>query len=493
MPTYTTVDIHNGKILHIYYDDNGKKIYKLEDFSPTYYLDDESSNIFDLFGRPVKEYTTENVWEYFKFVRENKYSVNIYGDISPIYQFISKKYKNVNNFNLEYIKTAFIDIEVHCDEGFPDPDIAAWPITAITIKDNKTNRFYVAALSPWEAVKSILKNEISLKDVNFKFFESDDKILEWLVKVLKHIKPDILTGWNADNFDFPYIINRFDYLFNDETLKKELSPIGKVSTEKVNDRDFRNIIGGINLLDYMKLFKKFILKPQESYRLDHITTVMLGKQKVEYHDKYDSLFQMWLDDPQLYIDYNIYDVELMDLLDKKLKLTSIAAAIAFKAKAKFEDSLGTVKVWDTLIYNYLKEKNIVIPPNDQNEKDDYTGGFVFDPVPSLYDWVISFDLNSLYPHVHMEWNISPETIIKDKKVPVRTDILDPKLLNGEIEFDHDYILAGNGCYFDKNKTGCVPIMLNEIYNERKAAKKQMLNYKDKLEAIKAEMARRELK
>ena len=163
-------------------------------------------------------------------------------------------------------------------------------------------------------------------------------------------------------------------------------------------------------LDYLNLYKKFTYKAQESYRLDYIASVELGQKKLD-HSEFDTFKDFYTKGWQKFVEYNIIDVELVDRMEDKMKLIELAIVMAYDAKANYADVFSQVRMWDTIIYNYLKKRNIVIPPKERSDKDaKYAGAYVKEPKPGKYDWVVSFDLNSLYPHLIMQYNISPETL-----------------------------------------------------------------------------------
>ena len=486
---YTSVEQKGNDIIDIYYDDKGAKRLRKCDYKPIIGLEGEEESEFKgLLGENLHIKQFENIREYYDFVRSMENNIKIHGNIQPVYQYISEKYKEIN-FNLNFIRPLSIDIEVYCEEGFPSPYIAAWPITSISIKDMSTSIYYVAATKPYDKMKTELN--FDAKKIYFKTCKDDSEILIWLVKVFQMLKPDILVGWYSDNFDFPYIINRFDYIFEDENVKNKLSPIGIVNSEQLNNRDFRNYIGGITLFDYMRLYKKYIFTPRERYSLDFIAQAELGETKIDYSE-YDDLNHLWRENPQKYVDYNIYDVELIDMLDKKLGLLKLACTVAYMSKCNFIDIMGTIKPWDCIAYNYLKERNILIPPRNENERIPFAGAYVKEPVTGIYDWVVSYDLNSLYPHIQQQWNISPECLVKGIRENVGIEEISPKILNQQITPNENYIMAGNGCYFRKDKPGFIPTILREMYDNRAKTKSKMMVEKQTLVDLKEEMKKRGL-
>jgi DNA polymerase elongation subunit (family B) len=391
------------------------------------------------------------------------------------------------------IRPFWIDIETGFlagDEWVEDHDA---PITSIALKDAKNNKYFVMSTKMWSKDKSILPKEMDLNRVVFKFCKDEEAIFKYLRKVLHREKPDMLIGFYSDDFDFPYIIKRGIYVMGKKFMQG-FSPWQRVTCKRKVDNvtgktlSYFNEIQGIPLLDFRKMYKKFIYTPRESYSLDFLATAELGDTKLDYSE-YDSLFDMWEKDPQKYIDYNIYDVELLDLMDKKLGLVDLSCTIAYFAKTNFVDTLGTVGVWDSIFYNTLAKSNVMIPPKHGAEKEKYKGAAVFAPEKKIHEWLIAVDLKSLYPHIQQQYNISPESLISDMRDEWDIDItkdLDQRWLDQEIKAPDNAIMAMNGCLFNKEKEGIVPGLLREIYDNRVIAKKGMLDWKQKLQTWKEE-------
>ena len=234
---------------------------------------------------------------------------------------------------------------------------------------------------------------------------------------------------------------------------------------------------GINVLDYMDLYKKFTYTNQESYRLDHIAFVELGQKKLD-HSEYENFKDFYTKDWQKFIDYNIKDVELVLQLEEKMKLLELAIALAYDAKVNLKDVYYQVRMWDTLIYNFLSERNVVVPPAKRANKDEkYAGAYVKEPIPGKYDWVVSFDLNSLYPHLIMQYNISPETLGESRHASANVD----RILGKSCEIDPQYATCANGAQYRKDVHGFLPEMMKKIYDERVQSKKLMLIAKQEYE------------
>ena len=207
--------------------------------------------------------------------------------------------------------------------------------------------------------------------------------------------------------------------------------------------------------------------------MDYIANYELGEKKLG-HDEYDTFREFYTKDWDKFVRYNIRDVQLVDKLEDKLKLIDLCCTRAYDAKINFSDVAFQVRTWDAIIFNYLKKKNIVIPQKDRNQKDEkYAGAYVKEPKPGKYDWVVSFDLNSLYPHLIMQYNISPETLLDQKHPSATVD----RLLNQEITIDGDYAVCANGAQFTKDKKGFLPELMEKMYNERVIFKKRMIKAK----------------
>jgi DNA polymerase elongation subunit (family B) len=363
--------------------------------------------------------------------------------------------------------------------GFPTPEEAAHPITAITYKSSKSNIYYVWGLKEWSMDKCPHKH------LNIVYIQCEDE-MSLLNKFIIHWKnntPDVITGWYIRLFDIPYIINRIKYLGGKAEVLSPFADIYKKTGTLSRGASFQNkvrdeyVISGVSQMDYIDLFQKlgYSYGPQESYTLDHIANAILGEKKLSY-EEYGNLQDLYNNNHQLYIDYNIKDVELVDKIDDKSGLMNLALTIAYKAGVNFPDVFGTTGIWDQIVYRELRKDNIVIPksrPRYELQQLDpkFAGGYVKEPVPGMYEWPVSFDLNSLYPNIIVQWNMSPETIVKNK---MNTSASVESLLNRSIDNDSDYSMVANGTYFRKDITGIMPKIIKNYYDERKLSKNKML-------------------
>ena len=334
------------------------------------------------------------------------------------------------------------------------------------------------------------------ENVIYKSFRTEYELLNDFINwwMIETNTPEVVTGWNSELYDMPYLVRRIDRILG-EKLMKRLSPWGLVTERETIVMGRKQIsydVGGITQLDYLNLYKKFTYKAQESYRLDYIASVELNQKKLD-HSEFDTFKDFYTKGWQKFVEYNIIDVELVDRMEDKMKLIELAITMAYDAKVNYNDVFYQVRMWDAIIYNYLKKRNIVIPPKERSDKDaKYAGAYVKEPIPGKYDWVVSFDLNSLYPHLIMQYNISPETLRETRHPSVTVD----KILNQELTFElyKDSAVCANGAMYRKDVRGFLPELMEKIYKDRTIYKKKMLIAKQDYEktptkALEKEIAR----
>ena len=459
--------------------ENGKKIQQKVKYAPTLYVStNRPTNWKALDGTPVGEVNFDSMREANEWVSRNKHVAgrDIFGNTRYISAFINEQFPGHIEFNRNLINVTTIDIEVQSDDGFPEPDRADNVVTAITIKNNIDNTYYVWGLGDYDTEKSLMKTH----RVVYKKFDTEANLL---IDFVTHWSqpsqcPDVITGWNTRFFDIPYLINRISKLIG-EVYAKRLSPWGMVERREITKQGRTQVayeLKGISMMDYMELFIKFGYSygAQESYRLDHIANVVLGEKKLSY-EEHGSLFSLYKNDFQKFIDYNIKDVELVDRLEDKMGLITLAMTIAYKGGVNYQDTFGTTAIWDTIIYRKLHENKIVVPFSEDKTKSSYPGGYVKDPHVGIHDNVVSFDLNSLYPSIIMQYNMSPETIAEGEVTKVDIEAV---LTHSQKLDNKGKALAANGQYFNTNKVGIVPMIIDEMYNERVGIK-QKNDYRSK--------------
>ena len=483
MAFYTNVLRYKNYILHRGYYDNGERFSRKEYFQPKLYVSSKKNEGWTgLDGQSVAPIDFESMFEANQWLKQNidVSGRNIYGNKKFTQQFVTEKYPRDIEFNRDFINVGTIDIETDYDTGFPHPNEASQKILAITFKSSRGSLYRVWGYDDFDETKSLIKpvRYIKCKDEvdllsRFLEFWSDPKNT-----------PDIITGWNTRFFDIPYIINRMSQILGIQEIIK-LSPWQlPLEHRKIVRRGSENDvyeIPGIQTLDYMELFQKFgyTYGPQESYALNHIAYVVLGEKKLSYEES-GSLKSLYKDDHQKYIDYNMKDVQLVDRLEEKMGLITLALTIAYKGGVNYQDTFGVTAIWESIIYRKLNQKNIITPltqqfddyqiqgatetskktPSsefrEQGKNHNIAGGYVKDPVTGKYQWVVSFDLNSLYPNIIVQNNMSPETIV---------DHID--------EVDN-YVRAANETYYRKDFQGVLPQIIEEYYDERVSVKQMQI-------------------
>ena len=472
MSFYTNVNLIGNNLLYIGYED-GQRIQRKFKFSPTLYV--VSNQITDyktLDGRYAKPIRFDTVGEArdFKDKYKDVENFEVHGYDRFLYQYISEEFSNEVEYDLKTLKITSLDIEVACENGFPNVRECAEQLLAITVQDYQTRKLKVFATRDYHNTR---------KDVDFIYCDDEKHLLQCFLAYWQTDFPDVLTGWNVELYDIPYICGRLERLFGEKELKM-MSPWGMVKSEEIEIKGRTNILYnlmGINVLDYMDLYKKFTYTNQESYRLDHIAFVELGQKKLD-HSEYENFKDFYTKDWQKFIDYNIKDVELVLQLEEKMKLLELAVALAYDAKVNLKDVYYQVRMWDTLIYNFLRQRNIVVPPAKRSNKDEkYAGAYVKEPIPGKYEWVVSFDLNSLYPHLIMQYNISPETLWESRHPSASVD----RLLSKTDRIDPKFATCANGAQYRKDIHGFLPEMMQKIYDERVQSKKLMLIAKQEYE------------
>ena len=477
MSFYTNVQLVGDDLLYLGYEEGPggllERIQRRMKFSPTLFVvTDKETKYKTLDGRYAKPVRFESVREARGFV--DKYrdvdGFDVHGYDRYLYQYISEEFPNEVDFDLKTLKITSLDIEVACENGFPNVQECAEPLLSITVQDYTTKQIKVWGTRPYENTR---------KDVEYVYCDDEEHLLNCFLAYWGVEFPDVLTGWNVELYDIPYICGRLERLFGEKKMK-QMSPWNIVHREEMEIKGRTQILYnmyGVSVLDYMDLYKKFTYTNQESYRLDHIAHVELGQNKLD-HSEFENFKEFYTQDWQKFIDYNIIDVELVLRLEDKMKLIELAIALAYDAKVNMKDVYYQVRMWDTLIYNYLKNRNLVVPPAKRSNKNEkYAGAYVKEPIPGKYDWVVSFDLNSLYPHLIMQYNISPETLVERRHPTVTVD----RILNEEVEPDPNFALCANGSQYRKDVHGFLPEMMQKIYDERVQSKKLMLIAKQEYE------------
>ena len=502
MAFYTSVNRYGNSILYRGYTDNGTAINERIKFKPTLFVKSKEPSRWKSFDgddiSPVKFSDMKEAKE-FLHTYEEMDNFKAYGTTNYIHQFITEKFPNNISFDINKINVVNFDIEVASDDGFPTPEEAAYPIISIALKSSKSTIYQVWGLDHYDPAESELDLDGSL--IQYHHCKSEEELLVKFISYWSKNWPDLITGWNTRFFDIPYLVNRIRLLGTEEAVKK-LSP-WKMVNERNVFKGGRELPGyeivGIQQADYLELFQKFGYSygAQESYKLDHIAYVVLGENKLSY-EEFGNLYTLYKENHQKFIDYNIKDVQLVDRIDAKMGLISLALTMAYKGGVNVNDTFGVTNIWESIIYRRLLSKNIVSPIKqinkvpysivgnpDSEHKTSIAGGFVKDPQVGGHDWVVSFDLNSLYPNIIVQYNISPETLLRSHNIRFPSG---PAAYLSNYKSDEQisdkYSVTASGVPFTKDKQGIIPELITEYYDERSQIKRKMLDAKSAYEKTK---------
>ena len=483
---YTSVERYGNNILHRGYE-NGKRFSYRVPYKPTLYLHTPKSGdegYTSLKGNlPLSPQQFGSMREAKEFTEEYKgvHGMKIFGNTNYTAQFIQENYPDDVRYDINQVNIVSFDIEVDISDGYANTEYADKEITSIAYKSSKSNIYYLLGRKDFDKTQTI--TGIDPENIVFIKFDTEVQLLRRFVEIWVSDYPDIVTGWNVQYFDIQYIITRITNLCGEE-LSKRLSPwknIRKYSREVFGKVQSSYNISGVAVIDYMDAFKKFGYKygPQESYRLDHIANVVLGEKKLDYSE-YGNLNALYEQNPQLYLDYNLKDTQLIERLEEETSLLALVMTVAYGGGVNYNDAFGTVGIWESIIYRKLMSDKIVPPIKESpgQRGSGLVGGYVKDPKPAMYPWVVSFDLNSLYPHLMLQYNMSPETYLPDEREYVSQDMV----LKEEFKNNNkSYSVAANGACFDNKKLGIIPEIIDEYYNNRAQIKKQMLAVEQQLE------------
>jgi DNA polymerase elongation subunit (family B) len=380
------------------------------------------------------------------------------------------------------------DIECEMISGLPNPEEAKNELTSIALHDSATNQYWVLVMDK----EGLMVEKTTDKAIVIPFKDERDMLMKYL-ELYEMINPSIVTGWNIDYFDTPMLYNRIKRLLGEKHANR-LSPIGECFWSPYRKRFF---MAGVSYLDYIELYKKYNYGELPNYRLDTVAQIELGRGKIEYQGNLDQLFR---DDIEKFIEYNLVDVELVVEFDKKLDFIDLCRGIAHAGHVPYEDFVYSSKYLEGALLTYLRRKNLVAPnkPADRKERmqeiadnnqEKFIGAYVKDPIVGKYDWVYDLDLTSLYPSIIMTLNISPET-----KIAKIQDWDSSKYLKGEVDTYYigedtitrenlqkfleqsKYSVASNGVLYRTDVVGCIPGILDIWFQQRVEFKNEMKKY-----------------
>jgi DNA polymerase elongation subunit (family B) len=484
---YTNVERYGNSILWRGYE-NGRRFERKVQYSPTLFVASsdktKDTGYKTLVGGlpliPMKQDTMKDAKEFTEKYKD-VHGMTIAGSTNYIAQFIQEHYPNNIEFDVSLINIASFDIEVDISDGYANINEADKEITSIAYKSSKSDTYHLLGRKDYDKSKTLL--DIDPQNIHFMKFDTEEALLRRFKQIWTNDYPDIVTGWNVEYFDIQYIVTRMKVLFGEEWIK-DLSPwrsIRQQSREFFGKQQSTYVISGLTVIDYMDAFKKFGYKygPQESYKLDHIANVVLGEKKLDYSE-YGSLTELYEKNPQLYLDYNLKDTWLIQRFEDETGLLSLVMTVAYGGGVNFSDAFGTVGIWETTLYRRLL-KDGRVPPIKSGPGDragELVGGFVKDPKVGMHPWIVSFDLNSLYPHLMLQYNMSPETYMSDRREYVTQEMV----LNDRYENkDTSVSVCANGVCFTNEFRGVIPEIIDEYYGNRSVIKKKMLQVEQAIE------------
>lgn len=467
--------------------EDGDRIDTEVPFTPFLYTEkDGASEGVSIFKTPLKKHYFRNSFERTKFVNDTK-NGRLFGNLPVDQQFLIETFKedvHKEEFSKFPLKVFFIDIETYSPNEFPVPSKAKDPVTLITILDTVSGKIHT-----WG-----LKNDYKPKLPNVTYYKCDceEDLFERFVNFWKKDPPDILTGWNTEMFDIPYIINRAKNLLGEEFIK-QLSPVREINYRE-NFQKFGKDIGrwyisGISCLDYMEIYKTYSKGDRESYSLNYIAEYELSEGKLAINAT--NLSSLADTDWENFVDYNIQDVDLLRKLEEKLNYLKIIRLLAYKGCTNFERALGKVSIVTGAMTLQAAKQGYIIPTfKNEVTREALEGGYVREPERGLKEAIVSFDVNSLYPNTIITLNISPETklgkiVTGDIEVDKEVQI---KLVNGgsftvtvdklkEFLKKENVSLSKAGVLYSQKFKGVCPNLINSIYDERVYARKKMLELK----------------
>jgi len=478
-----------GNNIHVrgWDDSEGGHFQEKVPFKPTLFLSSNKPTDYQtLDGRYVAPVKPGNIKDCRAFIDDYNLvdGASVFGMERFLYQYLSEEYDEEIEYDMDKIKIWSLDIETSSENGFPKPDLAEEEVLLITLKNFRSKKLITFGSRPYTPTRD---------DVTYIHCPNEYDLLSTFLQWWQEVQPEVITGWNVELFDITYLCNRISKICGERNMKK-LSPWNMVSSRMIENRgrqDQKYEICGVSILDYLDIYRKFTYTTQSSYRLDYIAQVELGARKLD-HSEFETFKDFYTNGWTKFVDYNLVDVDLVDQLEEKMKLIDLIMLMSYDAHCNYIDTFAQVRLWDIIIYNYLRRKNIVLNLLERSDKNDqYAGAYVKEPTPGAYDWVVSFDLNSLYPSLIRFLNISPETLLEEKYQGLNVDDLVNR--QEDIFTSEDVCVAANGATYSKEKTGIMPELVTKMYAERVSYKKKMLKYKQLLVDIEAEMNKRGIK
>lgn len=456
--------------------EDGKRITERIPYKPTLYLIDQSGNPSQyrtLHGDPLVPVLLSTMSESRELIEMQAEMGNppVYGNTNFPYVYIAENYSGTVDYDSKQFKIANLDIETAAEKEYSKPEDAFEKVISITIKMIGENHFTVFGLNPFDPPG----------EVDYRQYPTEKEMLQAFLDFWTEDYPDAVTGWNTSGYDIPYLYNRITKVLGKKAANS-LSPfnyVRAITRQRFDEEKTTFLLTGINDLDYLQIYRKNVLEPLESYTLDYVADYELEEQKLDYFE-YRSLWEMYQKNHQKFIEYNIHDVRLVEMIEAKRRLIELQFLIAYRCKVNPEDVMSQVRTWDTSIFNFLRDQDVVVPMVDVEEKDkQYEGAFVKIPEPGMYKWIASFDVASLYPSLIATLNIGVET---------KQDVSNLDSVQRKIQKDAsvknwlaekkpdwsvmpDWSLGANGAMYSKDRQSVYTTLIVALLEERKKYRK----------------------
>ena len=519
MNFYTNVDVLGNKIFLRGIKD-GQLTKETIDHKPELYIrtnDPQKAVAVDMWKNPLERIVFNDTKEMKSFVEGYKdiQGFSVYGSDSVMNQYVAKNYPNTISYNPEEIRVGIVDIETFSGdldelgnpvEGpFPEPNSADYPISMITLYCYHDKTYYTWGLETFKGKKLGTyihdKNHPRVGHLNvvYRGFDDEHSLLMAYVEAWAKFELHAYSGWFIEGFDNPYLTNRIEKVCG-ETAKKKLSPWGIVK-EKTTTSDWGDELTqyeylGVQMLDYLALFKKHGFMNPDDTKLGTVAEMILGEGKIDYSEE-GSINTMYIRNFQKCVEYNIIDVDLIVQMNRKKKFFELTFVLAYMTKSNFKDTLKTVVPWSALSFSMLYDQGIMPKIKGVYQGNtDFGGGFVREVKQGRYKWLVSFDLNSLYPHLIQMYNLGPETIIEPDDLPKEIrDLINftmDDLVNKRVDLSvlkkYNICMTPNRQFFRRDKMSMYSAKTRELYDMRKKVKKEMLGKEQQLTDLEVKAA-----
>jgi DNA polymerase elongation subunit (family B) len=508
---YTNIDVRGSKIFLRYYEDDKHKSEIIE-FAPELYIrtnDAAKADAMSMHDEPLEAVQFSDSKEMRSFIESYKDvdGFAVYGTESIMNQFVSKLYPGEIKYDGAKIKGAIVDIETFSgdievlpdgtvapiDGPFPKPEEAAHPINLITLYHTVEKKYYVWGLEYFKGqfIGTYERNpdhpRVAKLDVEYRGFREEFDMLNDFVGLWQQKAFNFWSGWYIEGFDNPYLTNRIEKVCG-EGQKKKLSPWNMVNRNSIKtgwgEEQTVYEYFGTQMLDYKQLFEKHAYMNPDDTKLDTVARLILGEGKVDYADE-GNLNTLYIRNYQKAVEYNVIDVDLIVQMNAKKRFFELTYILAYLCKANYQDTLGTVRPWSSLTYSMLVNRGQRPKIKSVYEGDvSFGGGFVREIKGGRFKWVVSCDLNSLYPHLIQQYNLGAETIVEPEDLPLEIRNIPnftlDDLVNKRVDLSalkkYNLCMTANRAFFRRGKRSIFNEKTREIYDTRKKVKKQMLAF-----------------